>query len=70
VEPFPYHEQRVPHISPSFGEMWESAEAGVRVLVAAEKFPVREQLDPTSRQKKARYGAPAVALPAPALLGS
>jgi hypothetical protein len=27
-----HHEQRVPHISPAFGEMWESTEAGTTLL--------------------------------------
>jgi hypothetical protein len=35
---FPYHEPRVPHISPAFGEMWELTNAGARVPVAREKF--------------------------------
>jgi hypothetical protein len=35
---FPNLELRVPHISPGFGEMWELANAGVRVPVAHEEF--------------------------------
>jgi hypothetical protein len=37
---FPYYTQRVPHISPSFGEMWELADAGARVAVVPEHFSV------------------------------
>jgi hypothetical protein len=28
----------VPHISPSFGEMWELTNAGARVSIASENF--------------------------------
>ncbi len=31
-------ETAVPHISPSFGEMWEFTHAGARVPVEPEKF--------------------------------
>jgi hypothetical protein len=33
-----YNEPRVPHISPSFGEMWELANAGARVPIAPRIF--------------------------------
>jgi hypothetical protein len=32
------HEPRVPHISPSFGEMWELTDAGASVLAPPENF--------------------------------
>jgi hypothetical protein len=35
---FHYREPRVPHISPDFGEMWESTDAGARVPVVPEDF--------------------------------
>jgi hypothetical protein len=31
---------RVPHISPSFGEMWEVAAAGAKAAVAPENFRI------------------------------
>jgi hypothetical protein len=37
---FCHHEQRVPHISPSFGEMWELPNAGAKVPAAPKNFRV------------------------------
>src|ERR1700722_7601730 len=55
---FPYHQLRVPHIWPSFGQMWELTDAGATVPVTSENFRSATSLIPTSRQNRARYGAP------------
>ncbi len=55
---------RVPHISPDFGEMWGLTAANLGVFVRVNRTG-GNLLIPTSRQKKARYGAPSFVVRTP-----
>jgi hypothetical protein len=56
----PIHERRVPHISLVFGEMWDSTALTPKLFNPIDSLRVTS-FTPTSREKRARCGAPTFA---------